>query len=394
MTASQNNIVLPPSAYPKFYVWMISGISIVYVIVSFGLSGIPGVSRLALYSAALLSILLIFYVGKLKLPLWSLIFLLFYTYIALPAFALKEIPYDKLGTLIVVFIGTLSIGMSMHNNILSYKVVAYGAIIAAIINIVAVHYGIDTAPRADVGRYSGFMANPNALSMRLAFAAFLIWLLPERFNWPLRLFGIFLVAYGMYISGSRKGIVLAAALLILVFMNHIIKLSKTKLILYATVIIVSGIAFYGVITEFAVKYGTNIVAIDRTFKALSGQDKSFKDRLSLIKVGFKLWRESPIFGHGFDQFAILSRFGGYAHNNYIELAVSGGLIALLLFYSLHIIILRNAMKQSFAFGLRLMIFMAAIILMDTAVVSFYDKAVMCMLGALLAVSSKQHKQNS
>jgi len=111
--------------------------------------------------------------------------------------------------------------------------------------------------------------------------------------------------------------------------------------------------------------------------------------MSLIEIGLKLWEKSPIFGYGFDQFASLSHIGTYAHNNYIELAVSGGIIALILFYSLHFTILRNAMKQPYAYRLRLMIFLAALVVIDTAVVSFYDKGVMCMLGVLLAVSSEE-----
>lgn len=378
--------------FSAIYIWLTTGFSLVYIVVAFGLSGISGVSRLSLYSAVLLFLFISIKSKNIKIPLWLFVILFFYVYIALPAFSLEKIPFERIGTLLVVLVGTISIGIALQNNILSYNVVAYGAMIAAIINIVAVYFGIDTAPKADVGRYSGFMANPNALSIRMAFAAFLIWIYPERFNWATKLFGLFIAGYGMYISGSRKGLLLAAALFILVFIDHVIKISKTKFILYFTFTITLGIALSGFITEVAIKFSTNIIAIDRVLKAFAGKDTSYIDRLSLIDVGLKLWKDSPLFGHGFDQFAMLSGFGAYAHNNYVELAVSGGVIAITLFYSLHLIIIRNAIKLPFAFGMRLIICLAAILLMDTALVSFYDKAVMCMLGVLLAISSKKITQ--
>ena len=388
MSHFYNNTSQEPSIYPKVYKWLISSLSFVYVVIAFGFSGIPGVSRLALYSSVLMIFVLACYVWKLKLQGWIFLILFFYSYMAIPALARATTSFDKLGMMMTVLFGTLSIGLALQNKILSYKVIVYGSLIAAIINIFAITMGIESAPVIEKGRSSGLMANPNALSMSMAFAAFMIWLVPERFSWPIRLFGIFVALYGMYVSGSRKGLLLVAALLILVLMDSLVKLSKPKLILFVTVILAALFMSYTLLFEMANKYGTDIVAINRASKAFAGHDKSFNDREILINTGYKLWEKSPLFGHGFGQFANLSGFGSYAHNNYIELAVSGGIIALILFYSIHFIILRNAMKQPIAFRLRLISFLFTILLMDMAVVTFYGKTSLCTLIVLLTVSSE------
>jgi O-antigen ligase len=385
----------PASEYSPFYVWMISGAALVYVIVAFGLNGIPGLSRLALCSAVFLLLLLIIGIGKLKLPYWLLTLSFFYVYLAMPAFALKQIPFDRLSTMATILIGTVSIGLALKNKILPYKIITYGTIIAAVINILAVHAGVEMSSQdaGSIGRYSGLLANANALAVSMALAAFLIWLFPERFNWQIKAFGIFLALYGLYVTGSMKGVLMAGMLFALVFMNQILKMSKVTLVACIAMIAALMIALYGVLPEIAARYGTQIVVIDRIQTALSGHNASFNVRLSMINFGLQLWKEAPVFGYGLNQYAILSNTGTYAHNNYIELAVSGGLIALMLFYSLHITILRNAMKQSYAFRVRLLVILAALFLIDTAAVSFLDKGIMCMLGVLLAVSSEEQTED-
>jgi hypothetical protein len=222
------------SEYSSFYVWTISGAAFVYVIVAFGLSAIPSLSRLALYASVMLLTLLVLSMGKLKLSLWMLVLTLFYLYLALPALALSNVPIYRLSTLTTVFLGTLSIGLALQNRILSYNVLTYGAIAAAIINIVAIFAGVETSSHdvEAIGRYSGLMGNANALAISMALAAFLIWLYPERFTWQIRALGIFLVLYGMYITGSIKGVLMAMALFALVFMNHLVKISMVRILAY------------------------------------------------------------------------------------------------------------------------------------------------------------------
>lgn len=369
------------------YKGIISFLAFTYVVASFGLSGVSGISRIGLYSAVILFLVIITSINKLKIPNWIILICFFYTYLAVPAIARENTSFDILGTMIVAWIGAISIGLLLYNKMLSYKVIVYGALMAAAINICAISLGLDAAAIIEKGRSSGLTGNPNSLSMYLGIVAFMVWLLPERFSWPIRLFAVFIAIYGMYVSGSRKGLLLATALLFLVLANFLIKLSKPKLIMFISVIVASLAISYTLIPEITNKHKTDIVAIDRIYDDLSGQNKSISGRIFLINTGYKLWKESPLFGLGFSQFSNLSGFGAYAHNNYIELAVSGGIIGMILFYSIHFIILRNALKQPIAFRLRLMIFVFTILLTDIAAVTFYDKASLCTLLCLLTLSS-------
>jgi hypothetical protein len=128
--------------------------------------------------------------------------------------------------------------------------------------------------------------------------------------------------------------------------------------------------------------------------AFAGENASINARLSLIDVGLKLWEKAPVFGYGLNQFAALSKTGSYAHNNYIELAVSGGIIALIFFYALYATIACNALKQSKDFCIRLLLIVATLFMIDTAAVSFLDKGIMCVVGVLLAVSSEERTEES
>ena len=369
-----------------------SGASFLYVVVAFGFKGVPGVSRLALFAAAFLCLLVfIKFLYSAKIPIWIFHILFFYTYLALPALVTEGTSYEKLGMMIVVLIGTLSVGWGVQNQLVSYKVIVYGAVCAAILNIVAVHLGIDTAQNAEAGRFSGLMGNPNSLAISMAYTAFFIWIFPEKFSLLFRLLGIFLPFYGMYISGSRKGLLYITALFLIIIVDQLFKINKIKVIVVVPIILAGLILFNGYLYTTAKNYSNDLVSVQRFEKGLSGNDRSYNDRLELIKTGFRLWKESPLIGHGFSQFARISGYGGYAHNNYIEIAVSGGILGLFLFYSIHTILLIKSLRQPKPLRLRLFIFIFTILIVDMAFVSFYDKATMCMLGTLIAVSSSTNE---
>lgn len=65
-------------------------------------------------------------------------------------------------------------------------------------------------------------------------------------------------------------------------------------------------------------------------------------RKNLIKDGLKIFLNNP-FGIGFG--ASTNYLGGYTHNNFIEVLISGGLIGFLIYYSLYIYILINSKKN-------------------------------------------------
>ncbi|WP_232199157.1 O-antigen ligase family protein [Thioalkalivibrio sp. ALgr1] len=59
---------------------------------------------------------------------------------------------------------------------------------------------------------------------------------------------------------------------------------------------------------------------------------SIPHRLALLEYGAVAWLESPIIGQGARSFQYLSGFGGYSHNNYVEVLYSFGVMGFVLFY--------------------------------------------------------------
>ncbi len=376
-----------PSIISSWHSALIAIASFSYVLVSFGFTGVPSVSRIALISACAILTLLTFSFNKLKIPYWIVLWSALYLYLALYSLVLEKVYYDMLGMMVATFVGTLAISLAVLNRRVSYSIIVYAAICASIINIIAVSMGIETSQDFEDGRFSGLIGNPNGLCIRMALTSFLIWLFPEKFCWFVKLASFPIIFYGMYITGSRKGLVYCAAFVLLILVDQIARTKLSRLVLYGSIITACLVAAQENLQATAVKYTSTITAVERAKIAINGHETSYDSRIRLMNTGIKIWKESPVWGHGFYQFANLSGYKTYSHNNYIELAVSGGVIALVLFYSVHAIILKKSIALNLSCMLRVFIFLTAILFVDCAVVSFYDKAVMCSLGTLLAYIS-------
>jgi O-antigen ligase len=97
-------------------------------------------------------------------------------------------------------------------------------------------------------------------------------------------------------------------------------------------------------------------------------DVSTNERFEFAEIGLRLWAESPLWGHGLDQFRVLTYAETYAHNNYVELLVGLGVIGLLLYYALYAVIARRALQRPDAS--LVLILLLTITVWDFAAVSF------------------------
>ena len=150
-------------------------------------------------------------------------------------------------------------------------------------------------------------------------------------------------------SGSRKSI-----LVIIVATALIFALKSGKIRLYK-VVIALGIC----VALFAMLY--NIEALQPFFKRFTAMlkmfnsgdmgsgDNSIATRVEMIKYGWELFKENIFFGYGTEQYNVLyeKEFGIMrpAHNNYIQLLVSFGVIGTAVFYGMYVHIIRNALKH-------------------------------------------------
>jgi O-antigen ligase len=76
-------------------------------------------------------------------------------------------------------------------------------------------------------------------------------------------------------------------------------------------------------------------------------DESVMIRSNMIKFGVEAIKEKPFVGYGLGAYNFISGYNSYAHNNYIEIGVSLGLIGLLIYYSMHVCIFLIGLKRVF-----------------------------------------------
>ena len=120
-------------------------------------------------------------------------------------------------------------------------------------------------------------------------------------------------------------------------------------------------------------------------------DTSTVQRASLLQEGYRLFKERPLLGWGTGQFRWVNQvhYGFYSHNNFIEIAVNHGIIALVLFYSSHGMILTQLyqLKSRFRSNLELkwlMYMVCVLFLLDMAYVTYYNKVYYIVFMYVLA----------
>lgn len=109
-------------------------------------------------------------------------------------------------------------------------------------------------------------------------------------------------------------------------------------------------------------------------------DSSALKRNNMISLGIEWWKKNPLVGIGIGNPHIINaqymHFDAYLHNNYVELLCGGGIVGLVLYYSMHIYIIANLFryrrvdKHYFSICIVWVFLMLA---MDYGMVSYYDK---------------------
>lgn len=108
-------------------------------------------------------------------------------------------------------------------------------------------------------------------------------------------------------------------------------------------------------------------------------DTSTYIRMQMIDIGIKTFKESPILGVGIgNSLVVMSRELGYAtyfHNNYVELLAGGGVIAVILYYSMHLSLLRQMLRYRKKDSMCVLFFIiiCTTLLTDYGAVTYYSK---------------------
>lgn len=134
--------------------------------------------------------------------------------------------------------------------------------------------------------------------------------------------------YVIAISGSRKCMLAGGALLIYRFITFVRtekKLTGKKLFL-----IIAAVVFFFAAAYYVLHFFVNT----DQFKRLTSLFEEGGDvkRVTLYKDAVVFWKSSPVFGIGYGQYQIYSRYQGYSHSTYAEILSCGGLIGCFIFF--------------------------------------------------------------
>lgn len=159
------------------------------------------------------------------------------------------------------------------------------------------------------------------------------------------------------------------------FAKILLKIVAAILVAIALVFVLSQLDIFSGVTE----------RMDSLISAFTGEgkiDSSTLKRNNMISLGIEWWMKKPLVGIGIGNPHIINRqymhFDAYLHNNYVELLCGGGIIGVILYYSMHLYIIVNLLKYRWVNKHNFSVFFVWIILMlamDYGMVSYYDKTI-------------------
>lgn len=195
-----------------------------------------------------------------------------------------------------------------------------------------------------------------------------------------------------FLSGSRRALLfctISPALYILLSGN------KTKLLINLIWVSVLTILVFESIMHIPMLYdlvGYRIASLFDVMEGGSGSDTTVT-RALMIEHGFELFLANPVWGYGLNYFSnsygLLTGHEVYAHNNYIELLVSGGLVLLILYYSKYVSVIKlllNHHEKNYQ-GILFLSIILTLVLSDMASVTYYNRIYYAIFGLALACAT-------
>lgn len=142
-----------------------------------------------------------------------------------------------------------------------------------------------------------------------------------------------LFAVTILATGSRKSLVI---LILGLFLVITIVFEKSKKWLYISIGAGLCVLLYLLMTSIPALYEVMGSRMEELFHLLMNQkvsDSSINTRMRLIEISMEFFKQRPVFGYGLDAFRVIGPWGIITDNNYLEIAVSSGVIGLVIYYS-------------------------------------------------------------
>jgi len=202
--------------------------------------------------------------------------------------------------------------------------------------------------------------------------------------------------YGIvFLAGSRDGTIVTLGAITLVLLYWVLRQPVRRRIWVAIIVLAVFVSLaYALYTSPLTR---RLVPLASYLQGQTVVDTSLLERSQMLSDGIGLWLQRPFFGWGVDQYRVVSSWGTYAHNNYVELLVDGGLIGLLLYLVVYVSAFFSLVRSwrlsrdprvtaDVFWGITAL---AALAAFDLAGVSYYDKVNWLMLSLLIALATRR-----
>lgn len=116
-------------------------------------------------------------------------------------------------------------------------------------------------------------------------------------------------------------------------------------------------------------------------------DHSSEIRRSMREIGYKAFLQKPILGYGVGYSYTNLASGTYLHNNFVEVAVSLGIVGLLAFYFPHLLITKKALSLHENHDTKLLAIsvVVAMLVMDYGAVTYFSKFIFLTLTVVFSL---------
>ena len=377
-----------------------------FLVFAFLLIGIPSLAGFASLVCLLMLGWIAFgkFANVVVLPSALLIPAVCFVWLELACLFDAEYPLQYAGGLFTGWVGALCLAILVANGVkLRYVIDAFFVIACA--NIVAILLGYDGLERHVIGdqvvgettifRRSGLAGQSNLLASLALLPLFLMVLRGkvisvERFVLIL-LMAVLITGY----TASRNAVVMLIMFLGLsaVFLLGNNKLRVTLLIIAA----VGAVLFLAASNSMSFRnllegsFLGNFGVVKRIINMGDGIDESALERAGVWTVFWQYYFENPFLGRGTGAFIKLTPGEIYAHNNFLELAMNNGIVAILLYYAMHVRIAIGSALADPIEKLRLISLMLVFVIADTWDVAYTGRVALTCLCLTLVVSARQFK---
>lgn len=250
----------------------------------------------------------------------------------------------------------------------------------------------------DSSRVSSEFLNSNTLGMCASFAIVInIYLvLSKKISlWSLALAVISIVVIAA--SGSRKALLALIAGVFLLFLFRGLRKNQRNLPFLKFLIGLPIVIFIAYLIFQMPMFSGIMERIEGMIAIITGGfvEKSAMIRMSLVELGIELFKEHPILGIGMDNprlytYAVV-RETYYLHNNYVEILAGGGLVGIIIYYSVYIKLLISYIKHRNFDDLQYCICFVLLLLtliLDYGMVSYYSKSTFILLLLFVKLNEK------